>query len=73
MPNEQILPENYRKLVKSANLIGFLNRLAVFAYFGQKPIGQPLDSNVFHCCQITDASIAISGNFVSKARNLTDE
>ena len=33
---------NTREIVKSANLIGFLDRLAVFAYFGQKPISLPL-------------------------------
>ena len=27
--------EKYMKIVKSANLIGFLNRLAYFACFGQ--------------------------------------
>ena len=36
--------EIYTKIVKSANLIGFLNRLAVFVYFGQKLISQALDS-----------------------------
>ena len=40
--------EKYTKIIKSANLIGFLNRLAVstsFAYFGHKPSSQPLDIN----------------------------
>ena len=31
MPNEQILTEKYMKIVKSANLIGFLNRLAKYS------------------------------------------
>ena len=48
MQNEPILSEiqeKYTKIVKSANLIGFLNRLAVLRTLRTLPISQPLDIN----------------------------